>query len=83
MSIEDLTYLEKISDEGNIVGGFASVDISVFGSAMGAFTSTAANSQSWAVSSPYGGSLAVAYGQVFAIAYTPGSFPNFPNYIIP
>ncbi|MEG4841729.1 hypothetical protein [Microcoleus sp. B9-D4] len=79
MRIEDLTYLEKISDEGNIVGGFASVDISVFSSAIGAFTSTAANSQSWAVSSPYGGSLAVGYGQVFAIAYTPPSFPNFRN----
>lgn len=81
MSIEDLTYLEKISDEGNIVGGFASVGINVFGSANGAFTLTAANSQSWAVSSPYGGSLAVGYGQVFAIAYTPPSFPKFPNYI--
>lgn len=79
MRIEDLTYLEKFSDEGNIVGGFASVDISVFTSAIGAFTSTAANSQSWAVSSPYGGSLAVGYGQVFAIAYTPPSFPKFRN----
>ncbi|MEG4329269.1 hypothetical protein [Microcoleus sp. herbarium5] len=79
MTIEDLTYLEKLSDKGNIVGGFASVDISVFSSAIGAFTSTTANSQSWAVSSPYGGSLAVGYGQVFAIAYTPPSFPNFPN----
>lgn len=79
MTIEDLTYLEKLSDKGNIVGGFASVDISVFSSAIGAFTSTAANSQSWAVSSPYGGSLAVGYGQVFAIAYTPPSFPKFPN----
>ncbi|MEG4968922.1 hypothetical protein QUB11_20105 [Microcoleus sp. B6-A1] len=79
MRIENLTYLDKISDEGNIVGGFASVDISVFSSAIGAFTSTAANSQSWAVSSPYGGSLAVGYGQVFAIAYTPPSFPKFPN----
>ncbi|MEG3833311.1 MULTISPECIES: hypothetical protein [unclassified Microcoleus] len=79
MRIEDLTYLDKFSDEGNIVGGFASVDISVFTSAIGAFTSTAANSQSWAVSSPYGGSLAVGYGQVFAIAYTPPSFPKFRN----
>ncbi|MEG3904329.1 hypothetical protein QUB19_20650 [Microcoleus sp. B4-C5] len=79
MTIEDLTYLEKVSDEGNIVGGFASVDISVFSSAIGDFTSTAANSQSWAVSSPYGGSLAVGYGQVFAIAYTPPSFPKFRN----
>ncbi|MEG4170297.1 MULTISPECIES: hypothetical protein [unclassified Microcoleus] len=79
MSIEDLTYLEKLSDEGNIVGGFSSVDIGVFGSAIGAFTSIAASSQSLAVSSPYGGSLAVAYGQVFAIAYTPPSFPNFPK----
>ncbi|MEG4445452.1 hypothetical protein QUB47_25875 [Microcoleus sp. AT9_B5] len=79
MRIEDLTYLDKFSDEGNIVGGFASVDISVFSSAIGAFTSTAANSQSWAVSSPYGGSLAVGYGQVFAIAYTPPSFPKFRN----
>lgn len=79
MRIENLTYLDKIYDEGNIVGGFASVDISVFSSAIGAFTSTAANSQSWAVSSPYGGSLAVGYGQVFAIAYTPPSFPKFRN----
>ncbi len=81
MRIEDLTYLEKISDEGNIVGGFASVGINIFGSANGAFTLTAAISQSWAVSSPYGGSLAVGYGQVFALAYTPPSFPKFPNYI--
>jgi len=81
MSIEDLTYLEKISDEGNIVGGITSVGINVFGSASGAFSLTAAISQSWAVSSPYGGSLAVGYGQVFAIAYTPPSFPKFPNYI--
>ena len=81
MSIEDLTYLDQIYDEGNIVGGFASVDISVFSSAIGALTLTGANSQSWAISSPYGGSLAVAYGQVFAIAYSPPSFPNFPNYI--
>ena len=81
MSIEDLTYLDKISDEGNIVGGFASVNISVFGSAMGAFTLTAANSQSWAVSLPYGGSFAFGSGQVYAIAYTPPSFSKFPNYI--
>ena len=81
MSIEDLTYFEKISDEGNIVGGITSVGINVFGSANGAFTLTAANSQSWAVSLPYGGSVAAGYGLVYAIAYTPPSFPKFPNYI--
>lgn len=81
MRIEDLTYLEKISDKGNIVGGITSVGISVFGSANGEYTLTAANSQSWAISSPYGGSIAVGYGQVWAIAYTPPPFPNFANYI--
>ena len=80
MNIEDLTYLEdQIYDESSIVGGVTSVDISVFGSAFGSFTLTAANSQSWAVSSPYGGSLAVGFGQVLALAYTPPSFPKFPN----
>lgn len=81
MRIEDLTYFEKISDEGNIVGGNTSVGIHVSGSASGTFTLTAAISQSLAVSLPYGGSVAVGYGQVYAIAYTPPSFPNFPNYI--
>ncbi len=79
MSIEDLTYLEKISDEGNIVGGFASVDINVFGEATGKYALTYANSQSLAGSVPYGGSVVAGYGVIIAIGYTPPSSPNFPN----
>lgn len=81
MSIEDLTYLEKICDEGNIVGGFASIGINVSGEARGKYALTAANSQSLAGAVPYGGSVVAGSGVVIAIAYTPPSFPKFPNYI--
>jgi len=76
MSIEDLTYLEKICDEGNIVGGNTSVGINVFGEARGKYALTYAKSQSLGVSLPDGGSVAAGSGVAFAFAYTPPSGPN-------
>ncbi|HAA26814.1 MAG TPA: hypothetical protein DCE56_02925 [Cyanobacteria bacterium UBA8553] len=78
MIISDLNYIRNLSEEtGNLAGGSASVGTGAWSSAMGSFTFTAANTNTWAASSPYAGSVALGYAQSVGLAYTPPSF-KFP-----
>ncbi|MCU0541095.1 MAG: hypothetical protein MUE44_02770 [Oscillatoriaceae cyanobacterium Prado104] len=80
MIISDLNYLQQLSVCSDYLeGGSASVSIDVSSSANGQVTYTFASAESFAKSTPYGGSFAFGGGVSFAFAYNPPSFPKFPQ----
>lgn len=83
MIISDLNYVQQLSVRSDcLAGGFASVNIDVSSSANGQITYTFASAESFAKSTPYGGSFAFGGGVSYAIAYNPPSYnpPSFPKF---
>lgn len=77
MIIADLSYLESASEAiGDIAGG-AFVDVGSFASAAGAYSLVVTQAKTFAISLPYGASVAAGVTVGIAIAYTPPSLPSF------
>lgn len=71
MIISDLEFLEIPEETTKLIGSFAVVNVGSYASAFGSLTLSAASANSWAISTPYGGSIALGYAQAIGIAYTP------------
>jgi hypothetical protein len=74
MIISDLSHLENVSEEiaeldGSV--GYAAAYANSIAFAFGAFTLADIKTFTFASSLPNGGSIAFAYSQAFAFAYTP------------
>jgi len=79
MIISDLDHFQESEKISKVAGGFTGVLVGSNASAFGDFTFTATNSNTWAISSPATGSVALGYSQSVAIAYTPPKNWKFPS----
>lgn len=75
MIISDLEPSGLVPEASGVLGGRSAVGVGAFAEALGQYTSTNAETFSFARDLPFGGSIAFGFGNTFAFAYTPPSLP--------